>query len=116
MALDEATTRRGRGGRDARMAGRAHQQASPAYITRRIPPYDLLSEEALVLVEEHADPILGEVGFEIRGDQEAVDLFKVAGATTDGWRIRPPRGLVRDIIRRSCPASFVQHARNPARS
>ena len=67
-------------------------------------------------IEEHADRILEEVGFEIRGDQEAVDLFRKAGAETDGWRIRPPRGLIRSIIQASCPASFVQHARNPERS
>ena len=95
MASDtQASTRRPRGGRDGRRAGRAAHGA-PAYITRRIPAYEMLSEEALVLVETHADRILEEVGFEIRGDQEAVDLFRAAGAKTDGFLIRPPRGLVR---------------------
>src|SRR3954469_2624219 len=114
---DEAdtATRRGRGGRDGRRSGRAGP-AAPAYITRKIPPYEMLSEEALSLVEHQADRILEEIGFEIRGDQEAVDLFKAAGAAVDGWRIRPPAGLVRAIIQRSCPAEFVQHARNPDRS
>jgi trimethylamine--corrinoid protein Co-methyltransferase len=76
----------------------------------------MLSEEALVLIEEHADRILEEVGFEIRGDAEAIALFKAAGADVEGVRIRPPRGLVRSIVQRSCPREFVQHARNPARS
>jgi trimethylamine--corrinoid protein Co-methyltransferase len=76
----------------------------------------MLSEEALARIEDHADRILEEVGFEIRGDQEAVDLFRRSGAQTNGFRIRPPRGLIRAIIKRSCPASFVQHARNKARS
>ena len=104
--------RRTRSGRRGARSG----PAAPPYITRKIPPYELLSEEALALVEEHADRILEEVGFEIRGDQEAVDLFKAAGAEIEGCRVRPPRGLVRSIIQRSCPASFVQHARNPDRS
>ena len=110
----EATVeaRRPRSGRRGARSG----PTAPAYITRRIPPYEILSEEALVRIEEHADRILEEVGFEIRGDQEAVDLFRKAGAETDGWRIRPPRGLIRSIIQASCPASFVQHARNPERS
>jgi len=76
----------------------------------------MLTEEALARIEEHADRILEEVGFEIRGDQEAVDLFRRAGAQTKGFRIRPPRGLIRAIIQRSCPPSFVQHARNKERS
>lgn len=64
MALDvTATTRRPRGGREARRAGRAGHGA-PAYITRRIPTYEMLSEEALLAVEDHADRILEEVGFE----------------------------------------------------
>lgn len=112
---EEAQTRRARAGREGRRGGR-HPGTAPAYITRRIPPYEMLSEEALVLVEQQADRILEEVGFEIRGDQEAVDLFRAAGAATEGFRIRPPRGLVRSIIQASCPTSFVQHARNPARS
>ncbi|MDQ0396357.1 trimethylamine methyltransferase family protein [Labrys monachus] len=113
MATEAVTeVRRARSGRRGVRSG----PAAPAYITRRIPPYELLSEEALVLVEDHADRILEEVGFEIRGDQEAVELFRHAGAAVEGCRIRPPRGLVRHIIRRSCPASFVQHARNPDRS
>jgi trimethylamine--corrinoid protein Co-methyltransferase len=117
MVTDDVTAgRRARaGGRDGRRGGRAHP-AFPAYITRRIPTYEMLSEEALARIEEHADRILEEVGFEIRGDQEAVDLFRRAGAHASGFRIRPPRGLIRDIIKRSCPASFVQHARNKARS
>jgi trimethylamine--corrinoid protein Co-methyltransferase len=117
MGLDEAVTgRRARGGREARRGARGSGASAPAYITRRIPTYEMLSEEALTLVEAAADRILEEVGFEIRGDQEAVDLFKAAGAETDGFRIRPPAGLLRQIIQRSSPREFIQHARNPARS
>jgi trimethylamine--corrinoid protein Co-methyltransferase len=104
------------GGREARQRGRAGSVAAPAYITRQIPTYELLSEEGLVLLEEHAERILEEIGFEIRGDGEAIALFKAAGADADGWRLRFPRGLVRSIVQASAPREFVQHARNPARS
>jgi trimethylamine--corrinoid protein Co-methyltransferase len=90
--------------------------SAPAYVRRRIPPYELLSEEGLVALETHADRILEEIGFEIRGDDEAVALFRRAGARVDGQRIRFPAGLLRGLIRATAPATFVQYARNPARS
>jgi trimethylamine--corrinoid protein Co-methyltransferase len=114
----ETSGRRTRGGgREARQRSRgAAAPAAPAYITRRIPTYEMLSEEGLIALEVHADRILEEVGFEIRGDEEAIALFKQAGAQADGWRLRFPRGLVRSIIRQSAPREFLQHARNPART
>ncbi|NDB70561.1 MAG: trimethylamine methyltransferase, partial [Methylocystaceae bacterium] len=69
MGLEEATVakRTRTGGRDARQRGRSGPQA-PAYITRIIPPYEMMSEVGLVALENEADRILQEVGFEIRGD------------------------------------------------
>ncbi len=103
------------GGRRARQRGRL-PPAAPAYITRRIPTYELVSEEGLARIEDRADAILEEVGFEIRGDDQAIALFKAAGADADGFRLRFPKGLVRSIIQASAPRAFLQHARNPART
>ncbi len=90
---------------------------APAYITRTIPCYELLSEEGLQAVERHADQLLEEIGFEIRGDAEAIELWRAAGARITGeWRVHVPAGLARAIIRRSAPSQFTQHARNPQRS
>ena len=113
-----ATGRRSRtSGRDGRQRARAdHARPAPAYITRAIPTYELLSEEGLLRVEQLADRILAEIGFEIRGDAVAHTLFVRAGARLDGERLYFPPGLIRAIIQGSAPASFVQHARNPARS
>ena len=103
--------------RDARKAQRAMRPPGPAYITRAIPPYELLSSEGLETVERHADRLLEEIGLEIRGDVEAIRLWREAGATIkDDWRVHVPAGLARDIVRRSTPHEFTQHARNPARS
>jgi trimethylamine--corrinoid protein Co-methyltransferase len=103
--------------RDSRKAQRAVRPAGPAYITRAIPPYELLSAEGLEAVERHADQLLEEIGLEIRGDAEAIRLWRQAGATIrDEWCVHVPAGLAREIVRRTAPREFVQHARNPARS
>ena len=65
--------RRGRGTRARRTAGDTAVQVSR--LERRIPYYDLLGEDGLDLIEEHADRILSEVGIEIRGDDEAIELL-----------------------------------------
>src|ERR1700722_3799566 len=94
----------------------AHPAAAP-FITRAIPPYEMLSEEALASIEDHADRLLQDIGFEIRGDAEAIELWRKAGADIeDDCHVRIPKGLARSIVRRSALASFTQHARNPARS
>ena len=62
--------------------------ATPAYLTRRIPPYEMLDEAALDALEDQADWLLSEIGIEIRDDPVALDLFREAGATVDGERLR----------------------------
>ena len=90
--------------------------AAPAYITRRIPTYELLSEESLIRIEDTADRILEEIGIDFRGgDDRSIELWRRAGAEVDGERVRFPRGLLAEVLR-TAPAEFVHHARNPARS
>ena len=111
------TTRRRTGGRAARQAARAHAaiQSQP-FLTRKLAPYEVLSEEGLALLEQNADTILEEVGLEFRGDPDALTLLAAAGADVQGERVRFPRGMCRRIVQASAPAEFTQHARNPARS
>jgi trimethylamine--corrinoid protein Co-methyltransferase len=93
-----------------------HPAVAP-FITRALPPYEMLQEEQLVAIEAHADRILQEIGMEIRGDAAAIQLWKDAGAEIEGEsRVRVPAGLARQIVKRSAPAEFIQHARNPQRS
>ncbi|MCB1371169.1 MAG: trimethylamine methyltransferase family protein [Rhodobacteraceae bacterium] len=87
--------------------------AAPAYITRAIPPYAILEEEALARIEATAERILAEVGIEFRNDPETRRLFAAAGADFDGDRARFEPGMIRELLG-SAPAEFVQHARNPA--
>ena len=103
--------------RAARKARRTQPPLAPAYITRALPPYELLSEEGLRAVEAHADRLLEEIGMEIRGDEAAIELWRRAGARiADQWRVHVPAGLARELAQRSAPREFIQHARNSARS
>ena len=112
---------RGRGresARDARRAARARATSARAvpYITRKVPVYEVLSEEGLEIIENNSDTILQEIGIDFRDDPEALRIWKDAGADVDGQRVRFPEGMCRSIVSQSAPSEFVQHARNPERS
>jgi trimethylamine--corrinoid protein Co-methyltransferase len=110
--------RRRRGSaREAKRAARQRGQVDAVpYIERKIPYYEVLGEEALVVIEENADTVLEEIGIDFREFPEALELLKGAGAEIDGERVRFPRGMCREIIQASAPAEYTQHARNPERS
>ena len=110
--------RKGRAGatRSAEPGQNLHLRAP--FITRRIPSYDLLDDEALTRIEATAERILAEIGIELRDDAEAMRLYRDAGAEVtpvagDSWRIRFAPGMLREVLR-TAPARFTQHARNPA--
>jgi trimethylamine---corrinoid protein Co-methyltransferase len=104
-------------GRDAKRAARAARAAaSIPYITRALPRYEVLNEEGLALIERNADTILEEIGIEFRGDPEALELWRQAGAEVRDELVRFPRGLCRALVQKSAPREFTQHARNPARN
>ena len=105
------------GGREAKRAARAARSAvTIPYITRSIPCFEVLGEEALATIEANADTILAEIGIDFRDDPESLDIWKAAGAEVDGERVRFPRGMCRALVQKSAPREFVQYARNPARS
>ncbi len=114
--------------RKSRRAGRARRSPEPGqnphlevpWITRRIPPYELLDDESLDRIEATAERIMSEIGIEFRDDPETVRLFKAAGGevrdiTASSWNIKFAPGMIRDILK-TAPAVFTQHARNPANS
>ena len=115
-------SRKKRRGRDASRSAEPGQNPhlEVPYITRGIPTYDLLGEEALEQIEATAERILAEIGIEFREDPETVRLFKEAGGdvtevTSDVWNIKFAPGLIRGLLS-TAPAQFIQHARNPANS
>lgn len=85
----------------------------PPTIIRKIPFYNLLDEEALVSLERQADWILHEIGVEFPDDDEALALFKAAGAIVNDRRVRFDPGLARALCA-TAPQQFEMHSRNPA--
>lgn len=105
------------GGRAARQRERTGADAkptAPAYITRRMRPHELLTDDGLDLIESKADQILAEVGIDINEDRDR-DEFRRAGCAVDGTRVRFEPGQVRELCR-TAPSQFTQHARNPDKS
>jgi len=77
--------RRRSAGREAKRAARQRMPTdSAAFIERKIPYFEILSEEALELIENNADTVLEEIGIEFNEFPKALELFKEAGADVDG--------------------------------
>ena len=117
MADVAETGRRARGGGGA--ARRAERTAvsleSARYITRAIPNFEVLNEEALSIIEWNAETVLEEIGVKFVDNPGALALWKDAGADVDGERVRIPRGMARRLCS-TAPSEYVQHARNPERN
>ena len=115
--------RRARGGADARRAARTATTVKQAgFIRRTIKTYEPFSDDQLELIERNAETVLQETGIDFYEDEEAVQMWKAAGADAKPsshdprrFRVRFPRGLVRSLIA-TAPREYVQHARNPANS
>jgi trimethylamine--corrinoid protein Co-methyltransferase len=117
LSDQSAVLRPGRGpDREARRAARSQRGLGKLpYIRRRIPNVELLSTEAVEIIEANAETILEEIGIEFRRDPESLRLWRGAGADVRGERVRIPRGLARSLLR-TAPPEFTLHARNPERS
>ncbi|MBL3573107.1 trimethylamine methyltransferase family protein [Rhodovulum sulfidophilum] len=118
MSEAEATTgRRGRGGGGAaRRAARSNPGIETArFITRNIPDFEILTPEALEIIETNAETVLAEIGINFVDNPAGLARWREAGAELEGERVRIPRGLARKLCA-TAPARFTQHARNPARN
>ena len=117
MATETPEPRLERRGREARQAARlARAVETLPYLTRRLPPVEVIGEEGLATIEDNADTLLQEVGIEIVNYPEATEIFRAAGADVVGQRVRFERGMCRQLIQASAPRVFTQRARNEARS
>ena len=104
-----------RRGREARRARAQRANAKYPYIQRRLKPVELLSSEAIEIIEANAETILEEVGIEFRRDPESLRLWQAAGADVKGERVHIPRGMARALLA-TAPEEFMLYARNPERS
>ncbi len=76
---------------------------------------EVVTDADLDQLEEHADWILKEIGIEFRGDREALELFRAAGASVEGERVRFDHGHARSLCV-TAPSTVKMHGRNPAHS
>ncbi|MGH1329537.1 MAG: trimethylamine methyltransferase family protein [Paracoccaceae bacterium] len=111
------TIRRGRsGGGAARRAERSIMRIEAApYIQRQVPNVDMLSSEAIEIIEANAETILEEIGVTFSENPAALARWREAGADVRGDRVHIPRGLARKLCA-TAPSSITQHARNPERN
>ena len=107
--------RRGGGGAARRAERSAVSFETAKFIERNIPNFEVLTEEALQIIETNAEIILEEVGVNFLDNPAALERWREAGANIDGQRVRIPRGLARKLCA-TAPSEFTQHARNPERS
>ena len=114
---DEAGTRRRRaGGRAANAAKRVgHLEQMPW----RIPinhdrPIEPLPPEGVQAIHDGAMRILEEIGIEFL-NEEALGLFRQAGATVAGTNVRMGRDFVMEMVGRA-PETFTVTPRNPDRA
>lgn len=105
---------RAAGGRRKRRE-RGKRPSAPPYVKRQIPFFPFADEEALVRLEDQADWLIQEIGLEFRDDEEALRIWRAAGADVEGTRVKAPRGMIRELCR-TAPSEFTQLARNPERS
>src|SRR5215470_20179909 len=104
-----------RRGRDSRRARAQSIAAKYPYIRRRLKPVELLSTDAIEVIEANAETILEEVGIEFRRDPESLRLWRAAGADVQDERVRIPRALARKLLA-TAPEEFTLYARNPERN
>ena len=107
--------RRAGGGRRGRGTAERQTAPAPAFIERKIPFFDFLSEDQVEAILGEADWMLEVKGIEFRDNPEALRRLADAGADVSDCCVRFPEGLARKLAR-TCPAEFTQHARNPDRS
>ncbi len=113
-ASPKPTRTGGRAGRAARRTAKSTINR-PGLFKRHIPTYELLNEEGLDKLEAHAEWLLKEIGIEFPGDEEALRLFKDAGASVKGARVRFDEGHAKSLCA-TAPSSFHMEGRDPASS
>ncbi len=83
-------------------------------LARQLPDYEPHSVALTDQVHEAAMRIIEQLGIEFH-DAESLELWRSAGATIDGWKVRASRETVLELIDLA-PTEFDLHARNAART
>ncbi len=99
--------------RDRNQQRQQNIKATPksAFIQRKIPFIDMIDDEQINALEQQAEWLMQEVGLEFRESENALKLWRAAGADITKTRVRFPKGLVRKLCQ-TIPKKFTQKARN----
>lgn len=115
LDIKNLTSRPRRGGaasrREARLRGPVIYLPTAV---RNIPTYEVLAQDGLEAIDDHAMNILETIGIEFRDDASAA-IWRQAGAEVTGHRVRIAREHIRKLIA-TVPAEFDYHARNSDRT
>ena len=116
VEVDGTRKRTRSGGGSARRAERtAVKIECERFIERNIPNLEILSQEAIEIIEYNAETVLEEIGVAFTDNPGAIEIWRNAGADIEGERVRIPRGLARKLCR-TAPKKIIQHARNSERN
>ena len=107
-----ATRRRKAAGDSAAECEGSFKAFSP-FVKRKIPFFDIASEDQLNQVEQQAEWLMQEIGLEFHENENALKLWREAGADVKGTRVRFPRGMVKKLCE-TIPSKFTQKAFDPA--
>ena len=111
---DETGPRR-RGGRQARRDERLSTPVvSLPTLVRNIPVYEVLDQGGVELIHRASMKILQEVGIDFR-DEEALAIWRRAGARVEDERVYIEEGLLLDLVAKA-PGEYTMNARNPQRT
>lgn len=113
--MADSGRRRGRRGGARKRQSAAKPRQGPFYVKRKLPFFATLEDEQLVKLEQQADWLIEEIGLEFRDDDEALRIWREAGADVSGTRVRASGAMIRELCK-TAPAEFDQLARNPERS
>ncbi len=116
MATARSVQREGRrGGRASRREARGSMEVKAwPVLDRKVPTYEVLSEDRLETIHRASLKLLQEVGIDFR-DDEALAMWRDAGADVDGERVRISEELLMALVAKA-PSRFTVSARNPERS
>ena len=91
--------------------------ASP-YIQRKLPFFDVLTEDEMVRIDQQVDWMIENIGVAFRDDPVALEIWRSAGITPCGPHgdlIKADAQWIRSLVAKA-PKQFTQHSRNPERS
>jgi trimethylamine--corrinoid protein Co-methyltransferase len=100
------------------MAGGTNGALASPYIQRKLPFFDVLTEEEMRRIDAQVDWMIENIGVAFRDDPTALDIWRKAGITPTGPHgdlIKADAKWIRQLVA-GAPSQFTQHSRNPDRA